>query len=79
MIARQYEQYGQRQGVAEVEPVESCRAALCSALGARAFYPFIQLRDPDPLNVFRGRKKMCNDVVSSAVEVLLGVLEDWEF
>jgi hypothetical protein len=26
MIARQYEQYGQRQGVAEVEPVESCHA-----------------------------------------------------
>ncbi len=78
-IARQYEHYAQRQGLAEVEPVETCRVLPFVLLwGARAFFPLIHQLDPDPLNVLRGRKKMCNEVVSNAVEVLPGVLEDWE-
>ena len=78
-IARQYEHYAQRQGLAEVEPVETCRALPFVLLwGTRAFYPLIHEHDPDPLNVLRGRKKMCNEVVSSAVELLLGELEYWE-
>ncbi len=78
-IARQSEHYAQRQGLAEAEPVETCRALSFVLLwGARAFFPLLHQRDPDPLNVLRGRKKMCNEVVNSAVELLIGELEYWE-